>query len=145
MASRFDNHRKDRVYTGEIGMRFRVQTGAVSHEIVASAAMHDFEEKNAFTFFGPVIGNIYDPFAAPLPTTVTFPGGDLSDPKRTEQVSTQSLAIADTLGFSMIACGSRWAPAGKASKPGATRLLQAIASIVTTPMKPLRLPASFTN
>ncbi|MER1945220.1 TonB-dependent receptor [Stutzerimonas stutzeri] len=98
-ASRFDNHRKDRVYTGEIGMRFRVQTGAVSHEIVASAAMHDFEEKNAFTFFGPVIGNIYDPFAAPLPTTVTFPGGDLSDPKRTEQVSTQSLAIADTLGF----------------------------------------------
>lgn len=98
-ASRFDNYREDRVYTGEIGLRFRAQTGPVSHEIVTSAAMYDSEEKNAFTFFGPVVGNLYDPFGAPLPTTVTFPGGDLSDPRVTEKVSTQSLAIADTLGF----------------------------------------------
>lgn len=98
-ASRFDNHREDRVYTGEIGLRFRAQTGPVSHEIVTSAAMYDSEEKNAFTFFGPVVGNLYDPFDAPLATNVTFPGGDLSDPMVTEKIATQSLAIADTLGF----------------------------------------------
>jgi iron complex outermembrane receptor protein len=98
-ASRYENYREDKVFTSELGLRVRAQTGPVSHEIVTSAAVYDSKEKGAFTFFSSVPGNLYDPFDAPIPTTVTFPGGDLSNPNVTARIHTQSLAIADTLGF----------------------------------------------
>ena len=98
-AARFDNYREDSVFTSEIGLRVRAQTGAISHEFVTSASVYDSQEKNANQFYSAVAGNLYDPFEAALPTTVTYDGGDLSDPHVTERIHTQSLAIADTLGF----------------------------------------------
>jgi len=98
-ASRFDNYREDRVFTSEIGLRARLQTGTVSHQIVTSAATYDSREKGANQFYAAVAGNLHEPFDATLPTTVTYDGGDLTDPHVTERVHTQSLAIADTLGF----------------------------------------------
>ncbi|MDH2246716.1 TonB-dependent siderophore receptor [Pseudomonas sp. GD03855] len=111
-ASRFDNYREDSVFTSEAGLRMRLQTGAVSHQLVASAAMFNSREKGANQFYAPVIGNLYDPFDAALPTTVTYNGGDLSDPHVTERIHTKSMALADTLGFMddrlLITLGARW-------------------------------------
>ncbi|GGK04585.1 TonB-dependent receptor [Pseudomonas matsuisoli] len=111
-GSRFDNHREDDVFTGEIGLRARAQTGSVSHELVTSAAIYDSKEKNANQFYSAVAGNLYDPFDAALPTTVTFDGGDLSNPKVTERIHTKSFALADTLGFMddrlLVTLGARW-------------------------------------
>ena len=111
-GSRFDNYREDSVFTGEVGLRARAQTGSVSHELVTSAAVYDSKEKNANQFYSAVAGNLYDPFDAALPTTVTYDGGDLSDPHVTERIHTKSLAVADTLGFLedrlLVTLGARW-------------------------------------
>ncbi|MGK9066994.1 TonB-dependent receptor [Stutzerimonas chloritidismutans] len=111
-ASRFDNYREDSVFTSEAGLRVRLQTGAVSHQLVTSAAMYDSREKGANQFYAPVVGNLYNPFDAVLPTTVTYDGGDLSDPHVTERIRTKSLALADTLGFMddrlLVTLGARW-------------------------------------
>lgn len=111
-ATRFDNYREDSVFTSEAGLRVRLQTGPVSHQLVTSAALYDSEEKGANQFYSAVAGNLYDPFDAPLPTTVTYDGGDLSDPYVTERIHTKSVALADTLGFMddrlLVTVGARW-------------------------------------
>lgn len=101
LAFRFDNVRKDEVFTSEVGLRGRAETGAVSHQWVMSAAMFDFEGRNAWAFSGFQGGNLYEPFPVPMPGVVGagIGGGLMSDPKVTERTHTQSLAIADTLGF----------------------------------------------
>lgn len=95
---RFDNVREEDVFTSEVGLRARGRTGAVSHEWVVSAAMFDLEARNAYGMSGSLAADIYDPFDAAMPGTV-WTGGQMSDPGVTERTHTQSLAIADTLGF----------------------------------------------
>ncbi|TLX55208.1 TonB-dependent siderophore receptor [Stutzerimonas nosocomialis] len=96
--SRFDNSREDKVSTGEIGLRGMALTGTVSHQWVVSAATFHSEERNAWAMSGNFAGDLYDPFDAAL-APITFSGGSMSDPKRSQRIQTQSLAIADTLGF----------------------------------------------
>ncbi len=111
-STRFDNYREDSVFTSEAGLRARLQTGPVSHQLVTSAAIYDSEEKNANQFYNAVVGNLYQPFDVTLPTTVTYDGGDLSDPNVTERIHTKSVAVADTLGFMedrlLVTLGARW-------------------------------------
>lgn len=99
-ASRFDNYREETVTTGEVGMRFNLQTGPVSHEWVVSGAMYDTKDKNAWqgNFSSPIAGNLYNPFDGAKPENNSF-SGSMSDPHITARTHTQSLAIADTLGF----------------------------------------------
>ncbi len=104
-ASRFDNYREETVTTGEVGMRFSLQTGPVSHQWVVSGAMYDTKDRNAWAGnFGdlingsPVIGNINNSGNAAQPDNVTF-NGSMSDPFITNRTHSQSLAVADTLGF----------------------------------------------
>jgi len=99
-ASRFDNYREETVTTGEVGMRFSLQTGPVSHQWVVSGAMYDTKDRNAWAgnFASPIVGNLYDPFNGAKPENIAF-NGSMSDPEITARTHTQSLAIADTLGF----------------------------------------------
>ncbi len=100
-ATRFDNSREDRVSTGEIGLRGRTQTGAVSHQLVTSASTYSSEERNAWAASNsetPFDGNLYHPYDAPIPL-LTSGLGSLSDPKVAERIHTNSIAIADTMGF----------------------------------------------
>ena len=95
---RFDNVREEDVFTSEVGLRARGNTGAVSHEWVMSAAMFDLQARNAYGMSGTLAADIHDPFDAAMPGT-TWTGGQMSDPGVTERTHTQSLALADTLGF----------------------------------------------
>lgn len=99
--SRFDNRREEEVLTSEAGLRSRLQTGPVSHELVASVAVFNREERNAYAFgdFGGFPGNLYDPYSTPIPPADALIGGSMSDPNVTERVNTQSIAVADTMGF----------------------------------------------
>lgn len=98
---RFDNVREEEVFTSEVGVRARGQTGAVSHEWVASAAIFNLKARNAYAFsdFAGFAGDLNSSNDAAMPAADFFVGGSMSDPYVTERTNTQSLAIADTLGF----------------------------------------------
>ncbi|MCJ0876875.1 TonB-dependent siderophore receptor [Pseudomonas sp. JI-2] len=100
-AYRFDNVREEEVFTSEVGLRGLAQTGAVSHQWVVSAAMFDVEARNAYAFsdFAGFDNDLYDPYNTAMPAADFFVGGSMSNPHVTERTHTQSLAIADTLGF----------------------------------------------
>ncbi|MCD2512905.1 TonB-dependent receptor [Comamonas endophytica] len=99
-TGRFDNHREDDVETGEIGLRGRFATGAVKHQVVASASWFRHEERGAWAMFsgGNFPINIYDPVASARPGT-NLGSGDLSNPLRSGDTRLQSYALADTLAF----------------------------------------------
>ncbi|MDR0225455.1 MAG: TonB-dependent receptor [Burkholderiaceae bacterium] len=99
-TSRFDNARKDRVSTGEIGLRGRLQTGSVGHEIVASYSAFDLKVYNAY---GMSLGNtlntnLYNPsyYAS---TPLTYLGNDLSNPAYNRGTRLNSFALGDTLSM----------------------------------------------
>ncbi len=97
--SRFDNYREETVTTGEVGVRFNLQTGPVSHQWVVSGAMYDTKDRNAWAGnFSGFAGDLYNPVDIAKPDNITF-NGSMSDPEITARTHTQSLAIADTLGF----------------------------------------------
>ena len=49
---RFDNARKDKIDTGEVGLRGKFNTGAVEHEWVAAANRFQSSRKNAYIMDG---------------------------------------------------------------------------------------------
>lgn len=100
-AYRFDNQREEDISTGELGLRGHAITGPVSHQWVMSAATFRAEERNAFggnyaTFAGGLDNSFDVPMPELDPTTVS---SSFSDPRVIGRTRTQSLAIADTLGF----------------------------------------------
>ncbi|MDQ8194349.1 TonB-dependent receptor [Coraliomargarita sp. SDUM461004] len=100
-AYRFDNTREDTVTTGEVGIRGRVNTGAISHELGVSANAFNYKSKNAYAFsdFGGFAGDLYDPYDVQAPLANALVGGELSSPDVTERIKTRSFAVVDTLGF----------------------------------------------
>ncbi|MFT4955069.1 MAG: iron complex outermembrane receptor protein [Brevundimonas sp.] len=100
-AYRFDNAREDSVWSGDVGLRAELTTGAVEHTLVASAAHVESDSKNAYAFsnFAGFAGDLYNPFPVTAPTPDFFIGGDLDAPLITESVSNTSFAIADMLSF----------------------------------------------
>lgn len=102
-AYRFDNVREEEVFTSEVGLRGFAQTGAVSHQWVASAAMFRVADRNAWAasdWNAPFPGDLHSPIDVAVPAIdPTKAAGSMSDPKITARTHTQSLAIADTLGF----------------------------------------------
>ncbi len=97
----FTNTREDQVVTGEVGLRWKVQTGGIKHNLTASAVRFDSDSKNAFAFsdFAGFSNNIYKPTAVAQPPANAFLGGVLSSPRVTEAVTTTSLALADTISL----------------------------------------------
>ncbi|AUN93460.1 TonB-dependent receptor [Pseudazoarcus pumilus] len=100
-AYRFDNVREDAVSTGEIGIRGRLITGAVSHEVVASANIFRMSSRNAYAFsdFAGFASDLNDPGDVAPPDADFFTGGSMSSPHVTERTNTRSVALADTMGF----------------------------------------------
>lgn len=100
---RFDNTRKDKVDTGEIGLRGKLATGPVNHELVLSASYFELEKKNAYGFdFGNRYAtNIYDPVKIGKPdfTSTAGFGNDLGDPALNGRTRMTSVAIGDTLSM----------------------------------------------
>ncbi len=99
---RFDNARKDRVLTGEAGLRGTLQTGTVKHAWVLSAASFSLEKDNAYVmdWKNTQATNLYRPvYTGPQPaySADALYGGALSDPRLTGKVRMSSVAIGDTL------------------------------------------------
>ena len=100
-AYRFDNVREDTVWSGDIGVRADLTTGAIGHRLVASASQVKSKSRNAYAFsnFAGFAGDLYDPTDVAAPTPDFFVGGDLSDPLVTERVDNRSVALADMMSF----------------------------------------------
>ncbi|RZJ46145.1 MAG: TonB-dependent siderophore receptor [Brevundimonas sp.] len=100
-AYRFDNTREDTVFSGDIGVRLDLTTGAVDHRIVASLSQVQLRSGNAYAFssFAGFAGDLYNPVTVAPPAADFFVGGDLSDPLTTERSRTSSFALADQLSF----------------------------------------------
>ncbi len=100
---RFDNTRRDRVDTGELGLRGKLRTGPVSHDWVASFAAFQLTIRNAYGFdFGNQLPtNVYAPAAIAQPafTGTAFFGGVLDAPKLASRIKLTSIAVGDTLGL----------------------------------------------
>ncbi|MGB3819995.1 TonB-dependent receptor [Achromobacter pulmonis] len=98
---RFDNTRKDSVDTGEFGLRAKLRTGTIGHEIVASASFFQLKKKNAYDYAQSLATNIYHPISYDLPSfgSTLSNGGDLDSPLLTGRVRISSYALGDTLSF----------------------------------------------
>ncbi|ENX35374.1 hypothetical protein F889_01043 [Acinetobacter colistiniresistens] len=98
---RFDNARVDMVNTGEVGIRAKLNTGAVEHNLVLSGSAFQQNSRNAYAmdFGNSVAGNLYQPtqYEKPPISATAFIGGDLNAPKLTTRTRLRSLAIGDTL------------------------------------------------
>jgi len=100
-AERFDNVRKESVQTAEAGVRGQLRTGRVGHELMLSAATYRSRARNAYAFspFGGIASNLYQPTPVAAPAANFFLGGDLANPLVTERLGASSLAVADTMSF----------------------------------------------
>ena len=102
-TSRFDNTRKDKVDTGELGLRGRLRTGSIGHEWVVAANWFRLDLRNAFgfDFANSLATNLYRPTSYPQPafSSSTFFGGRLEAPNRTGLTRLASYAVGDTLSL----------------------------------------------
>ena len=98
---RFDNARRDTVRTGEIGVRGKIRTGSISHNLSATASTYWQESRNAYAFsnFAGFATNIYHPGDVAAPAADFFTGGKLNDPLLTSKSILSSYAVADTLSM----------------------------------------------
>lgn len=99
---RFDNARKQQIRTGELGIRGKLNTGAVQHSLVASWSGHWNEAKNAYAIsdYSGLPTNIYRPVDVAMPPTLAAnSGGVMSDPRLTQKTILNSYALADTMSF----------------------------------------------
>lgn len=97
-GSRFDNGRRDQVFSADIGVRADFDTGPVGHRLVASAAQVQSREKNSYAFSsGYAAGVLDNPVSVPAPAVSG--AGSLNDPGVVGRVETTSFAVADMLSF----------------------------------------------
>lgn len=97
---RFLGSRTDRIATGEIGLRAKLQTGPVGHALIASAATYrgKTDAPYAFSDFGPAFlgtieSNLRAPVASAPPPATALTGDTITDTR------TSSVAIADTMSL----------------------------------------------
>src|SRR5690606_6519187 len=100
-TSRFDNIREDKVQSAEIGLRGKLQTGKIGHDWVLAADIYDQEEKGAYAFDSARPTNLYSPtkYRDNTWSNKAGFGGNLDDPKLTNEKQLQSFALADTISL----------------------------------------------
>ncbi|MCA1325102.1 TonB-dependent receptor [Herbaspirillum sp. alder98] len=98
---RFDNAREDTVRTGEIGIRTRLDTGAIKHSVNLAASTYWLDSRNAFgtSTTGGIADNIYNPFFTTQPAITSTTGGNLANPQTTTKTQLWSAALSDTMSF----------------------------------------------
>jgi iron complex outermembrane receptor protein len=98
-TSRFDNTRKDKVDTGEAGIRARLKTGPVGHTLVASVSRFSLDVSNAYALSsGTLATNLHAPVSHAVPA-LAFLGNALANPARSRATTLTSLAVGDTLSM----------------------------------------------
>jgi iron complex outermembrane receptor protein len=100
-AYRFDNVREDSVLTGELGLRAKLETGSVKHQLSTVISSFALDSRNAYAFsnFTGFSSSLSNPVNVSAPAADYYTGGSLSAPKTTEKSRLTSLALADTLSF----------------------------------------------
>ena len=101
-TSRFDNARKDQVDTGEVGVRTKLRTGSVGHEIVAALSAFQLKKDNAYGLSSGTGQTLHTSIYTPTSYAVTplnFLGNDLSSPAYNGSTKLRSFALGDTLSF----------------------------------------------
>jgi iron complex outermembrane recepter protein len=101
---RFDNTAIEKVRTGQLGVRAKVATGPVKHELVAAYDHFESDRRNAyrFDFLNTQATNLYNPVPMPfqpLFSARSIGGNDLSSPQTTAKKRLTSHAIGDTMSF----------------------------------------------
>ncbi|MHB9878080.1 TonB-dependent receptor [Pacificimonas sp. ICDLI1SI03] len=83
------------------GIRAKVQTGGISHQINLGGSMNWLVNRNAYEFYSvsPDLNNIYDPVVVAQPDSISFAGGDLDDPFPVSRTRLASAFLSDTVGF----------------------------------------------
>lgn len=109
-AFRFDNVRKDEIATGEVGARFKFNTGSVGHTVTTAASTYSSKERDAYAssvqydfvnavFVGQFVNsNLYNPTAS-APAALFPSVGSFSDPQVTLRNKLKSIAVADSMSF----------------------------------------------
>ena len=99
--NRFDNARVDMVNTGEVGVRAKVNTGSIEHNLVLSGSAFQQNTRNAYFLdsANKLNTNIYNPtqYDQPLALNPAFKGNDINSPKLTTRTRLRSIAIGDNL------------------------------------------------
>ncbi|MGP4905594.1 TonB-dependent receptor [Psychrobacter faecalis] len=100
-TSRFDNIREDKVQSAELGLRGKLQTGEIGHDWVIASDIYDQEEKGAYAFDSARPTNLYSPtkYRDNTWSNKAGFGGNLDDPKLTNEKQLQSFALADTISL----------------------------------------------
>ncbi|MES0873207.1 TonB-dependent receptor [Sinimarinibacterium thermocellulolyticum] len=99
-AVRFDNAREDNILSLDAGVRSVLASGSVRHLAALSYSHVRQRSRNAFAFsdFGGFdAGTLAAPTAVEPPPADAFIGGDLDDPRQTEDADLASVALADTV------------------------------------------------
>lgn len=93
--------RTDNNEAATAGLRAKLATGGISHEINVGGSLNWLTNRNAFEFFAisSELNNIYDPVEVTPSTTVTFAAGNLDDPLPASKTRLSSLFLSDTIGF----------------------------------------------
>lgn len=98
---RFDNARVDMVNTGEIGVRAKLNTGAIEHNLVLSGSAFQQNSRNAYVmdYTNTFAGNIYrlTQYDKPEYSSSALKGNQLDAPKLTTRTRLRSIAIGDNL------------------------------------------------
>ncbi len=101
--SRFDNNREDDVKSAEVGIRAKLITGSVKHNLTAAYSFYSKEEKAAYRwdFFNTFGNNLYNPYQTAMPafSGAEFAGNDMNNPAVLEKTRLSSFAIGDTMSF----------------------------------------------
>ncbi|WP_127557794.1 TonB-dependent receptor [Saccharospirillum alexandrii] len=81
------------------GMRGRLITGPVSHQLNLAVSDLSRKTRSAYTMSSPAFAtNLYDPADPAYPATV-FAGGDMDSPKVNSRTENAGVAVSDTLGL----------------------------------------------
>lgn len=113
---RFDNGRKEQIFSTEFGIRASFDTGPVRHEAVVSASTFNRKNKGGYTFdFSNTLDtNLYRPVRhdnVPF-TSGARSGNSVSEPALREKTAMTSLAIGDTMRFlddrALLTLGARY-------------------------------------
>lgn len=97
--SRFDNARKDKVLSADVGVRGDFKTGAIGHRVVLSGSAISTKGLNAYAVSDSFnAGTLRNTVRVAAPAT-PYVGGNLNDPRKTEQTDNSSVALADMLSF----------------------------------------------
>lgn len=93
--------RTDNNEAATTGLRARLETAGVSHEINVGGSINWLVNRNAYEFYtaSPELNNLYAPIAVTQSSTVSFAGGDLDSPFPVSRTKLQSAFLSDTLGF----------------------------------------------